>query len=69
MAAIKTLIRIPSTDSVFNIPNEWKASDIQANYAASFPGIATMTVVTNRLTTPEGEVLEHTFSPRTGNKG
>jgi len=69
MAVIKTIIRVPSIDALYNIPGDFDAARIQSMYGAQIPGINNMTATTVVNTTPEGDVREVTFAPRTGNKG
>ena len=69
MAIIKTIIKVPSLDAIYNIPGSFTGAELQSMYAASINGIANMTFTSVDSTTPEGEVREVTFSPRTGNKG
>lgn len=69
MAIVKTVIRVPALDAVYNVPGEWAASQIQTMYAAQIPGISAMTATVTTSTTPEGEVREIVFAARSGNKG
>jgi hypothetical protein len=69
MAIVKTIIRVPSIDGLFNVPGEWTAAQIQSMYAQQIPGVQNMTSTVTETTGPEGTQREITFAPRTGNKG
>lgn len=69
MAILKTIIKVPSLDAVYNVPGEWTAESIKSTYRNSIAGIDSMTSTVVDLTTSEGNVREITFAPRTGNKG
>jgi hypothetical protein len=69
MAIIKTIIKVPALDAVYNVPGSWDAAQIQSMYAQQIPGISSMVSTVTNSTTPEGEVREITFTARSGNKG
>ena len=69
MAIVKTIIKVPSIYAVYNVPGDWSATQIQQMYAQQISGIANMTSTVTTSTSPEGEVREIVFAPRSGNKG
>lgn len=69
MAAIKTIVSVPSQDARYELPGEWNAQGVRNSYAADLPYLSNMTETLSRTTTEQGEVLTITFAPRTGNKG
>jgi len=69
MAAIKTIIRIPSVDGLYNIDGDWSPEQIKSTYAQAIPGIQNMSASVTTAQSPEGEVKTITFSPVTGTKG
>lgn len=69
MAIVKTIIKVPSLDAVYNIPGDWSATQIQQMYAAQIPGIGNMVSTVTTSQTPEGEVREISFAQRSGQKG
>ena len=69
MAIIKTIIKVPSLDAVYNVPGDWSAAQIQNQYAQQISGVANMTATVTTSQSPEGEVREIVFAPRSGNKG
>lgn len=69
MAIVKTIIKVPSLDAVYNVPGDWSATQIQQMYAQQIQGINNMTSTVTTSTTNEGEVREITFAQRSGQKG
>lgn len=69
MAVVKTIVTIASTDTEYSIPGDWKATDIQRNYANDIPGIGSMQYDEREVTLDGERVREITFKPRTGTKG
>jgi len=64
--AQNTIIRIPSQNQEYRIPNgTMPIPAIQTAYAADIPGLQSMVGVE----TTEGDNRVVTFSPRTGTKG
>lgn len=69
MAIVKTIIRVPSQDATYVIPNEWTATQIQNMYAQQIPGITSMSSSVEDADTPTGGERTITFTQRSGNKG
>jgi hypothetical protein len=69
MAIIKTVIKIPSLDSIYNVPGDFSPTDVQNMYSSRIRELATMTSTQTVVDTPEGQVREIVFSLRSGNKG
>lgn len=69
MAIVKTEFVVTSQDTTYQIPGDWTASSIVANYSTQVPGIGNMQSSERVETRTEGEVKIITFTPRTGTKG
>jgi hypothetical protein len=69
MAIVKTEFTVLNADSTYQIPGDWSAAQIVANYSTQVPGIANMVAEETVETRAEGEVKVITFKPRTGTKG
>jgi hypothetical protein len=69
MAIVKTIIKVPTLDQQYSIPQEWSASQIQTMYAAHLPSIGSMVATTQDVEGTSGTERHITFSPRAGNKG
>lgn len=69
MAIVKTEFTVTSQDTSYQIPGDWTAAAIIANYSSQVPGIGNMVATETIETRAEGQVKVITFTPRTGTKG
>ncbi len=69
MAIVRTIIKVPTTDTQYSIPGDYTASQVQTMYASNIPGISNMTATTETATYADGDERIITFQPRSGNKG
>ena len=69
MAIVKTIIRVPSQDATYVIPQEWTAAQVQNMYAQQIPGITSMVSTVEEAEGPTGGERTITFTQRSGNKG